>query len=254
MTPVCYVAGPMTGIPGFNYAAFDHARDVLDDEGWEVISPADLDRKNLGIDFSQMAGDEDLSIYRTEFARQDMAALLEVHTVFVLDGWKESTGAKNEMTMAAMLGVPIVSFTTRDPIAWEAHFSNAPKPVDANTWEPSIWRATGGRIVETRVVDADTGGAKGSKLARFDLIPASALWAVAEHFGRGAEKYEARNWERGYAWSLSYAALCRHLFAWWSGEDNDPELGSCHLDAVAFHALALRTFVETHPEKDDRPK
>jgi hypothetical protein len=108
-------------------------------------------------------------------------------------------------------------------------------------------------IREVRTTDPDTGGQKGKKTARFDLIPVSALWQIAEHYGRGAEKYEDRNWERGYSWSLSYAALCRHLFAWWNGEDIDEETGSHHLAAVAFHALALLTFAETHPEKDDRP-
>jgi len=106
---------------------------------------------------------------------------------------------------------------------------------------------------EVRVVDPTTGGAKGQKLARFDLIPPRPLKALAEHYGKGAAKYEDRNWERGYKWSLSYAALHRHLNAWWSGEDNDPELGSSHLDAVLFHAMALREFTDTHPELDDRP-
>jgi len=106
---------------------------------------------------------------------------------------------------------------------------------------------------ETLIVDATTGGAKGQKLARFDLIPPGPLKALAEHYGKGAAKYEDRNWERGYKWSLSYAALHRHLNAWWSGEDLDPELGSSHLDAVIFHAMALREFTDTHPELDDRP-
>lgn len=106
---------------------------------------------------------------------------------------------------------------------------------------------------EYRVVDPDTGGEKGTKLARFDLIPTGALTRLAEHFGRGASKYDDRNWERGYKWSLSYAALCRHLFAWWGGEDIDPETGSHHLDAVMWHSMVLRTFVDEFQDKDDRP-
>lgn len=102
-------------------------------------------------------------------------------------------------------------------------------------------------------VTSSSGGQKGKKLARFDLIPVSALTHLAEHYGKGAEKYEDRNWERGYEWSLSYAALQRHLTAWWNGEDVDAETGHSHLDAVMFHAFALRTFIETHPEFDDRP-
>jgi hypothetical protein len=106
---------------------------------------------------------------------------------------------------------------------------------------------------ETRIVDETTGGAKGQKLARFDLIPPVSLWALAEQFGRGAAKYGDRNWELGYAWSLNYGALLRHLMAFWSGENIDAETGAHHLDAVMWHATVLRNFVETHPEMDDRP-
>lgn len=109
--------------------------------------------------------------------------------------------------------------------------------------------------MERRVVNSKTGGEKGQKTARFDLIPAPALWALAEHYGRGAHKYADRNWERGIDWSLSFAALQRHVWAWWGGEDEDPESGSHHLSAVAWHALALLTFAmdERYTHLDDRP-
>ena len=70
---------------------------------------------------------------------------------------------------------------------------------------------------EHMVTDAKTGAKKGSKLERFDLIPWDGIVALARHFGKGAEKYDDRNWERGYDWSLSYAALQRHLTTWWLG-------------------------------------
>ena len=95
---------------------------------------------------------------------------------------------------------------------------------------------------EVQVIDSFTGGQKGSKLARFDLVPAGPLYDLAEHYGRGAIKYADRNWEKGYNWSLSFAALNRHLWAWWNGENVDPETGSSHLTAVAWHAFALREF------------
>ena len=95
---------------------------------------------------------------------------------------------------------------------------------------------------ETRVVDPLTGGEKGSKLARYDLIPPDALMALAEHYGRGVNKYADRNWEKGYKWGLSYAALMRHLETWRSGEDIDAETGSNHLTAVIWHAIALLVF------------
>ena len=109
-------------------------------------------------------------------------------------------------------------------------------------------------MTETRVVNPVTGGEKGQKLARFDLIPVRPLWRVAELYGQGATKYEDRNWERGYNWSLSYAALMRHITEFWGGEDADPKDGNSHLASVVFHALALMEYEDTHPELDDRPK
>ncbi len=107
---------------------------------------------------------------------------------------------------------------------------------------------------EVRVVNEKTGGEKGSKDERFDLIPYGALAKVARHYGIGARKYAPWNWRRGYDWSLSLGALGRHYAAFMDGEDIDPETGSPHMAAVAFHALTVLTFMDEHPELDDRFK
>lgn len=84
-------------------------------------------------------------------------------------------------------------------------------------------------------------GQKGSKPQRYDLIPYDALDLVAEHFGRGADKYGARNWELGFDWGLSEAALGRHFSGHMQGEALDEE-GNSHLAAVAWHALCLLAY------------
>lgn len=103
---------------------------------------------------------------------------------------------------------------------------------------------------EVRVTDPATGGEKGTKLQRFSLIPRDFLWALAEHYGKGARKYADRNWERGYQWHLTLDAHDRHLGAWlhgtpengWMPEDNDPETGSSHLVAAVWHLITLWWF------------
>lgn len=102
-------------------------------------------------------------------------------------------------------------------------------------------------------ITSTTGAQKGSKLARYDLIPAVPLNELAKVYGKGASKYADRNWEGGYDWSLSFAALNRHLWAFWNGEDTDPELGTPHMANVAWHAFVLLEFMNTHPELDNRP-
>lgn len=104
---------------------------------------------------------------------------------------------------------------------------------------------------EVRSVSS-TGGEKGTKIEKFDLIPTGPLTELASHYGVGSKKYADHNWRRGYEWSKSYAALSRHLTAFWGGEDIDPETGSKHIIAVAWHAFALAEFMEVFPEFDDR--
>lgn len=107
---------------------------------------------------------------------------------------------------------------------------------------------------EVRVIDPVTGAAKGRKPQAMDLLPYDVLLDVSEHYNQGAEKYEPRNWEKGYAWSSSFAALMRHLAAWWQGENNDPDFGHSHLRGVIFHALTLRAYEMRGAGTDDRPK
>jgi len=90
---------------------------------------------------------------------------------------------------------------------------------------------------------------------RLDLIPKEVFLSLGEVLGFGASKYDAHNWRRGIKFSRIQAACLRHLTAWASGEDTDPESGLSHID----HALAnlgfLATFIrEGRTELDDRYK
>lgn len=97
-------------------------------------------------------------------------------------------------------------------------------------------------------------GWENSDVERFDLIPPAVSARVAEHYGVGARKYADNNWRLGYKWSNMYAALNRHLDAWFYGEDTDEETGSPHLAGVLFHLLGLQTQYIEHPHFDDRYK
>ncbi len=106
-------------------------------------------------------------------------------------------------------------------------------------------------LTEVRTTSS-TGGEKGVKPERYDLIPVEALAKVARLYGFGAQKYEAHNWRRGYEWSKSYAAMQRHSNEFWQGIDLDPETGLPNLAGVVFHALTLMTFMDEQPKFDDR--
>lgn len=103
-------------------------------------------------------------------------------------------------------------------------------------------------------VTSSTGGQKGRKPARYGLIPTGPLDELARLYGRGAAKYDDHNYRKGFDWSLSFDAMMRHAWAFWGGEDVDPETGSPHLANAVFHCFALMTFMTEHPDFDDRYK
>ena len=105
---------------------------------------------------------------------------------------------------------------------------------------------------EVRATDPETGGQKGVKIERFDLIPIEALEEVARIYGYGAQKYAEDNWRRGYPWRWSIGALFRHAAKFAMGEECDPESGYHHMAHAAFHCLTLFVFSRHRLGTDDR--
>ncbi len=103
------------------------------------------------------------------------------------------------------------------------------------------------------VVDEITGGKKGKKPIELHGIPWESLAELGRVFAFGAKKYDDYNFRKGYRWSLSYDALQRHLWAFWSGEDRDPESKLHHVAHACWHTLVLLFFALTDRGTDDRP-
>ena len=129
----------------------------------------------------------------------------------------------------------------RGVLSW-AELNEAAKANRSNAAIPQLLEVLDPTSYEIRVVDPKTGGAKGSKIAMFSLIPPEFTWALAVHYGVGCKKYSAKNWELGYRWSLSVDALERHLNLFKQGEWLDQETGSPHIIAAAWHCVALFIF------------
>lgn len=89
---------------------------------------------------------------------------------------------------------------------------------------------------------------------RVDLLPFDALLAVTEVMEAGLGKYDARNWERGMHWSRPFASMMRHMWAWFQGQDQDPETGLSHLAHAACCVLFLLAYhTRGMKEFDNRP-
>jgi len=89
---------------------------------------------------------------------------------------------------------------------------------------------------------------------RFDLIPPAPLLELAKVYTSGAEEHGEDNWRRGLKWGRVYAAIHRHLNAFWSGEDRDAKSQLSHLLHAAWGCFTLYVYTKTHPELDDRMK
>jgi len=119
-----YLAGPMRGHEKFNFPAFDSARDKLLLKGWNVVSPADIDRA-AGI------GDVDDP---KPFVYRDLFALLLVAShkgsIAMLPGWERSTGACAEFFLARWLGLKIRDAQTRGLMRAGQAYANLLNSVD----------------------------------------------------------------------------------------------------------------------------
>lgn len=108
-----YLAGPMRGIPEFNFPAFHKATAFLRALGHEVFNPAERDNERHGTDISKgnATGDEKLAAAQHGFnLREALGADLawicaEADAIALLPGWENSKGVKAEAATGDALGL-----------------------------------------------------------------------------------------------------------------------------------------------------
>ena len=87
-----------------------------------------------------------------------------------------------------------------------------------------------------------------------ELLSYNAMKQIAEVFGHGAVKYGRYNYRSGLSWSRVIGAAYRHLGAFNSGENTDPETGASHIAHLGCCVFMLLDYIAEHPELDDRYK
>lgn len=105
-----YIAGPMTGIPQFNFPAFDAAALDLRKLGFDVVSPSELDDPEdreaaLASPDGKMNGGHHMNKTWGDFLARDVKLIADggIEAVVVLPGWEQSRGARLETFVAAAL-------------------------------------------------------------------------------------------------------------------------------------------------------
>lgn len=110
-----YIAGPMRGIPYFNFPAFNAAARRLRAAGHEVFNPAERDNERHGTDISagNSTGCEDAAASEHGFdlrvaLSEDLAWICaNADAVALLPGWEKSKGANAELAAAKALNLAI---------------------------------------------------------------------------------------------------------------------------------------------------
>ena len=91
-----YIAGPMTGLPEYNFLAFHAAAAHLRGKGHEVVNPAELP-----------APDDPTW---PNYLRGALRAMLTCEAVVLLPGWVRSNGARLERMVADRLRMHVYDY------------------------------------------------------------------------------------------------------------------------------------------------
>lgn len=94
----------------------------------------------------------------------------------------------------------------------------------------------------------------GVRKAPMSALPANVLAEVGVAMLEGATKYGRHNFRAvGVRASVYYDALMRHMFAWWEGEDIDPDSRMSHITKAISSLVVLRDSMIRGNLEDDRP-
>lgn len=87
-----YLAGPMTGLPEYNFPMFEKVAEYLRNGGLEIVSPHEIDH-------GETLETRGRGLYAT-YIRAGLKLLLDCDGIIMLPGWKDSGGARLELYVA----------------------------------------------------------------------------------------------------------------------------------------------------------
>jgi nucleoside 2-deoxyribosyltransferase len=99
MKRTIYIAGPMTGIKGNNYPAFNQMAELLRSNGHRVLNPAEIKAPMPA--HCRLLGKDGCW---TWYMKKALIMMTQADTVIFLPNWGRSRGANIEMRLAMELG------------------------------------------------------------------------------------------------------------------------------------------------------
>lgn len=110
---VWYLAGPMSGIPKFNYPMFFRVADALRNSGYNIVSPAEQDsdeslQKILASPDGKLGSLTEVGTWG-DFLSHDVKLIADkVGGLIFLPGWYKSRGARLEAYVGLTCGHPFM--------------------------------------------------------------------------------------------------------------------------------------------------
>ena len=99
-----YIAGPMSGLPEFNFPAFNAVAKHFRDRGWVVFNPAEKEVEKTINNAAYETGDSSLAIKEgfnfREVYMWDLEKVVVSDAIYMLEGWENSPGARGEHAVA----------------------------------------------------------------------------------------------------------------------------------------------------------
>lgn len=105
---VWYVAGPMSNLPGLNFAAFHAEAARLRALGHEVINPAEINGGADELAACAAMTPAEMAEHWRACMRNDIKVLVDCDGISLLPGWERSRGARLELHVASELGLDVI--------------------------------------------------------------------------------------------------------------------------------------------------
>jgi hypothetical protein len=102
-----YIAGPMSGLPEFNFPRFMNTAKRLRKDGWLVFNPAEKEEEKAFNKDIYKAGDSAAAIEQgfdfREVYMWDLEKVVTADAIYMLPGWEQSPGARGEHAVAVAM-------------------------------------------------------------------------------------------------------------------------------------------------------
>lgn len=160
-----YLSGGMSGIPEFNFPAFNALAKELRGKGYEVINPAEHGAKDSW----------------EQYLAYDLKLLLQCDAIVMLPEWEQSKGAKLEYFFAVEHGKTVLDHTMEPLQISSPDISDAP-PTSSSSSTPLsvVWSPSSETVLQEadRLVSGDRNHQYGEPWEDYERV--ASLWSILD--------------------------------------------------------------------------